>query len=192
MSTTQTSVEYEAKILDVDPTRAIRRVTAAGGELVGSALQRRYVYDIEPGDESRWIRLRDNGSNATLAVKHIRHDGIDGTDEIEVEVEDFDATNALLGMLGFTPKAYQENLRTSFRLRGAQVEIDEWPMIPAYVEIEGRDRQHVVEVAARLGFTEDQLTGENTTKVYARYGIDLTTITDLRSTPTNAPEEGTR
>jgi adenylate cyclase class 2 len=38
----------------------------------------------------------------------------------------------------------------------------------------------VVRVASLLGYAESDLTGENTTKVYARYGIDLSTITDLR------------
>ena len=34
--------------------------------------------------------------------------------------------------------------------------------------------------AAMLGYDEADLTGENTIKVYARYGIDLTAITELR------------
>lgn len=33
---------------------------------------------------------------------------------------------------------------------------------------------------AELGYREDQLAGENTTKVYARYGIDLASIAELR------------
>jgi adenylate cyclase class 2 len=60
------------------------------------------------------------------------------------------------------------------------VELDSWPLIPVYVEIEGRSRDHVIEVARLLGFTETDLTGENTTKIYSRYGIDLSSISDLR------------
>jgi adenylate cyclase class 2 len=48
------------------------------------------------------------------------------------------------------------------------------------VEIEVGSKDEVVRLAALLGYAEDQLTGEDTIKVYARYGIDLTTITDLR------------
>lgn len=40
------------------------------------------------------------------------------------------------------------------------------------------------EVAATLGYSEHRLTGENTTKVYARYGINLPDIPDLRFTAT--------
>jgi adenylate cyclase class 2 len=45
-------------------------------------------------------------------------------------------------------------------------------MIPPYLEIEADSREDVVRVAALLGISEDALTGQNTVKVYARYGID--------------------
>ncbi|MGX6601700.1 class IV adenylate cyclase [Micromonosporaceae bacterium Da 78-11] len=166
--------EFEAKVLDIDPSQITASVLARGGHQRGeTVLQRRHVYDIAAGDDSRWIRLRDTGKAITLAVKQITHDGIDGTDEVEVGVENLETTDQLLGRLGFTAKSYQENRRTSFLLDGAHLEIDEWPMIPPYLEIEASSRDEVVRVAALLGFAEDVLTGENTVKVYARYGVDL-------------------
>jgi adenylate cyclase class 2 len=45
-------------------------------------------------------------------------------------------------------------------------------MIPPYLEIEADSREDVVRVAVLLGISEDALTGQNTVKVYARYGID--------------------
>ena len=116
----------------------------------------------------------------TLTVKEIEHDGIDGTTETEVVVGDFETANELLRRMGFEAKSYQENRRESFELAGARLEIDRWPLIPPYLEIEGDSQQHVVEVAGMLGIPEDRLTGENTVKVYARYGIDLGSIRDLR------------
>ncbi|WP_280275794.1 hypothetical protein [Nocardia wallacei] len=92
------------------------------------------VYDITPGDESKWIRLRDNGTGTTLAVEEITSDAIDGTREIEVSVDDFEATNTLLEMLGFTAKSYQETQRVRFTLDGAQLELDTWPRIPPYLK----------------------------------------------------------
>jgi adenylate cyclase class 2 len=174
-------IEHEVKVLDIDPDAVKGGILAAGGKQVAVArLMRRYVYDIVPGDMSKWIRLRDTGSETTLCVKEIRSDAIDGTLEVETAVGDFAATNDLLGMLGFTPKSYQENRRASFTLGDVQLELDEWPMIPPYLEIEGPTEGDVLRVAGLLGYGEDQLTGENTMKVYARYRIDLTAIQDLR------------
>ena len=169
--------EFEAKILDVHPLKITQVIIACGGCQVGkTTLLRRYVYDIIPNDSSRWIRLRDTGSGSTLTVKEIRHDGIDGTDEIEVGVDQFETANELLGKLGFTPRSYQENRRTSFLLDGTRLEIDEWPLIPAYLEIEADSRDEVLRTAALLGYDESDLTGENTVNVYARFGIDLMTL----------------
>jgi adenylate cyclase class 2 len=173
-------IEHEAKVLDIDPEATEQLILAKGGQLLGDKLMRRYVYDITPGDQSKWIRLRDTGTEVTLTVKEITSDAIDGTHEVEVVVSDFETTNQLLAALGFTPKSYQENKRTSFLLDGAEVEIDSWPRIPPYMEIEAPSRKDVVRVAELLGYTEDELTGENTTKVYARYGIDLAQISELK------------
>lgn len=45
--------------------------------------------------------------------------------------------------------------------------------IPPYLEIEAASPDEVLRVAALLGYDESRLTNENTTKVYLRYGIDL-------------------
>ncbi len=173
-------IEYEGKILDIDPVAVERVILDKGGQKLGEKFMRRYVYDITPSDQSQWIRLRDTAGETTLTVKQITSDAIDGTHEIEVGVDDFAATNALLGMLGFNPKSYQENRRTSFFLDGAQVEIDAWPQIPPYLEIEAGSKHEVVRVAFLLGYTEADLTGKNAIMIYARYGIDLNTVPELR------------
>lgn len=173
-------IEHEAKILNIDPSAAEQLILDKGGQKLGERFMRRYVYDIAPGDQSKWIRLRDTGDEITLTVKQITSDAIDGTHEIEVSVDDFAGTNALLGVLGFTAKSYQETKRTSFILDGAQVEIDSWPRIPPYLEIEAGSKDEVVRIAGVLGYPETDLTGENTIKIYARYGIDLNTIPALR------------
>lgn len=184
------AIEYEAKILDIDPDAIYQLILDRGGHsTTETRLMRRYVYDIDPADQSKWIRLRDTGTEVTLTVKQIIHDGIDGVIEHEITIDNdtalpplgaFDTTNRILGMLGFTPKAYQENQRRSFTLDGARLEVDIWPGIPPYLEIEADSKDEVIRVAKLLGYDETDLTSVNTTKVYARYGIDLTTITDLR------------
>ncbi|GLW53724.1 class IV adenylate cyclase [Kitasatospora phosalacinea] len=174
MSTT----EFEAKILDVEPGKIRALLVAAGAEHVADRLQRRYVYDL-PDRPGAWLRLRDTGSGVTLCVKEIHSDAIDGVTETETAVGDFETTNALLEKLGHRPKAYQENRRSSWRLGGAAVEIDEWPLIPPYLEVEGDSAEHVYATVAALGLPLAGLTSENTTRVYHRYGIDIEAIARL-------------
>ncbi|RZS37484.1 adenylate cyclase class 2 [Herbihabitans rhizosphaerae] len=173
-------IEHEAKILNINPDAIAQRILDAGGERLGESLARRYVYDINPDDKSKWIRLRDTGAQTTLTVKHITSDAIDGTHETEIVVNDFNTANMLLAMMGFTPKSYQENKRISFQLAGAQLEIDTWPHIPTYLEIEAGTKSEVIRIAELLGYTEDQLTAENTIDIYAHHGINLNTTPELR------------
>ena len=173
-------VEYEAKVLNINPDAIIRHISDQGGQDLGERLLRRYVYDIDPNDQSTWIRLRDNGTTITLAIKEVHHDSIAGTQELEIEVSHFALTNQILTRLGFTPKSYQENRRHSFTLNGTRLEIDTWPHIPPYLEIEAGSEQQVLTTAQQLGFTESDLTSINTMALYRDHGIDLATVTDLR------------
>ncbi len=91
-------IEHEAKVLDVDAEGRSAHSGSRGQTEAGRRPMRRHVYDIVPGDMTKWIRLRDNGSEITLCVKEIRSDAIDGTLEVETAVGDFIAANELLGL----------------------------------------------------------------------------------------------
>lgn len=61
-----------------------------------------------------------------------------------------------------------------------KVKIDEWPHIPPYLEIEADTHDDVLRVADLLGYAGDDLTPQNTIKIYQRYGYDPDSIADLR------------
>lgn len=176
-------IEYEAKVLDVDVEDVARRILSAGGSALGSGMTRRYTYDLASDTGQRWMRLREIGGRATVAVKEQVDEGISGTSELEVGVADFAAAAELLACLGFQAKSYQETRRTSYSLDGARLEIDEWPLLAPYLEIEGSSQEHVLRIAELLGFDADSVTGVNTAEIYARNGIDLDGIKELRFDP---------
>lgn len=173
--------EYEVKILDIDVEKIKKKLDEIGAKKYLEREMRRYVYDIDPQDQSKWIRLRDNGEKTTLTIKKIENDGIDGTKEIEVIVNDFEETNLLLNELGFFHKAYQENRRISYKFGRVDIDIDFWPKIPPYVEVESESQEKIERVVEMLGFELTQTTSMSVTKVYAeRYGINIHDYKELK------------
>lgn len=175
------NTEYEARVLEIDREKIVQKIKDLGGKLVGEWEQKRYVYDFTPAEESKWIRLRTNGEVATLTVKEIVNDKIDGTREWEVEVSDFEGTNAILNQLGYKARAYQENRRTRYMLDGVELDIDEWPRIPAYLEIEAASETEVMRVVELLGVEPEKVTTLGVSGIYSDfYGIDVNAIPELR------------
>ncbi len=174
------ATEIELRILNINVEEIKQKLELLGAEKVGEAQQRRYVYDFTPKKENSWVRLRTNGKKTTLTIKEINNDTIDGTEELEVEVSDFDETNSILAKLGYSPRNYQENNRISYKLDGVDIEIDSWPLIPTYLEVEGSSIEEVEAIVKKLGFTMEQTTAINTIKIYKQYGIDLDSIKELK------------
>lgn len=171
--------EYEIKILDIDVDEVKKKLESLGAKLYLERSMRRYVYDFHPKKKDCWIRLRDNGERKTLTIKEIQKDTIDGTKEIEVTVDDFEKTNLLLNKLGYFHKAYQKNRRISYRLDNVKIEIDSWPKIPPYLEIEADSEEEVYKVVALLGFKKSQTTSIGVKKVFTHYGIDIDSFKEL-------------
>ncbi len=172
--------EFEVKALEIDRADLAARIENAGGTHVTDRHMRRYVYDTVPAVAGKWVRLRDTGTEVSLCVKEIRSSQVDGTRETEVGVSDFDLAHAALTASGLAARAYQENRRSSWLLDGVRLELDHWPLIPPYLEIEADTEAEVWAMADRLGLDRSSLTAENTTAVYTRYGIDLESVADLR------------
>lgn len=172
--------EFEAKILEIDVDEVIAKLDVLGARKIGEKMQKRFVYDFVPKIEKTWIRLRTDGEKTTVAIKEIQNDAIDGTKELEILVDDFEKTNIFLEKLGYFAKGYQENKRISYVLGTVAIEIDSWPRIPPYVEIEAQSVLDVEATIKKLGFEVSQTTSINTTDVYKKYGIDIASIKELK------------
>ncbi len=174
------NIEYEVKILEIDVEKIIKKLNYLNAEYIWEFLQKRLVYDFSPIDENKWIRLRQNWEKAYLTIKEITNDSISWTKELETEVSDFETTDKILNKLWYTHKAFQENKRISYILDWANIELDFWPLIPPYLEIEGKNEEHVISVLSKLGFDISDTTSINTKKVYSKYWINLDDIKELK------------
>ena len=155
------NTEYEIRILEVDVENLTRKLENLGAKKVGDWFQKRYVYDFVPKRENQWIRLRTNGEKTTLTYKNIEKDAIDGTKELEIEVDNFEKTNEMLEILGYKNKGYQENKRIRYLLNGVEIDFDSWPRIPTYMEIEGSNEKEVTETLKLLELENAKVCASN-------------------------------
>ncbi len=174
--------EREVTILNIKEEDFIKKLLDNGAVFKDEFLQRRYTYDFTPALKNKWIRLRTNGKKTTLTIKEIKDKkAIDGTEELEVLVGDFDIMNKILKELGYVYRNYQENYRKIYMIDEVEVSIDSWPMIPTYAEIEGKSNEAVISVLNKLGYSLDEATTLDVTSIYNEvYGIDLLNIRELK------------
>lgn len=176
------NVEYEARVLEIDVPNFIKKLEKLGAVKKWERLQKRYTYDFTPKKDNSWVRLRTNGVETTLTIKNVvDKNDVGGTKELEVIVSDFEKTNEILEKLGYKHRNYQENKRIRYMLGNVEIDIDTWPLIPTYVEIEGKNREDVVTILKKLGyFGSNKVTTLDVTSIYNDiYNIDVLNIKEL-------------
>jgi adenylate cyclase class 2 len=146
--------EVEVRFLEVDKDKLMRRLNEVGAQDKGEKLfDERIIYDKEltwrDGGE-QVLRLRTVDGETELAYKKRIEMTADGIEEIEFIVSDVKAAEALLERLGYTGYRYQQKKRHQFELDGVSIDIDTWPQIPTYVELEGLTEEDLKSVAKKL------------------------------------------
>ena len=171
--------EIEARLLECDSKKIIKKLEECGGKFVGDFLQVRNCYDFNPVKENSWVRLRTNGIETTLTIKEVKDKSILGTKECEIKVSDFDTTDELLNKLGYFARSRQENRRIQYLLDGVEVDIDSWPQIPTFVEFEGKSENDIKNVCHKLGIDFDALTTRDVSSIYDYYGKSLSSLPQI-------------
>ncbi len=174
--------EYEATFPDIDPDQIRQQLKTCHAHLDRPAfLQRRWVFDLPPAHAipGGWLRLRHEGERITLTLKVIAGPTIEDQKELELEVNNVQRAEELLGLLGCQKRAYQENTRELWSLDEVAITIDTWPFLSPFVEVEGPSKQAVQDVCEHLGLLyQDALFG-SIDLLYARqYGISPKVITE--------------
>ena len=127
-------------------------------------------------NSKKWIRVRQTNDKTTIAVKHILADN--GTNiqqmlETEIEVPSIKEANNLLEALGYAYKSYQEKERITYVLDDYELDIDTWPGIPTYVEVEGKSEKDLNNILNKLGYSIEETVSCTADEVYERYGLSM-------------------
>lgn len=149
--------EIEAKFINVNHDDLRAKLKVLGAECVQPRrLMKRKNYDFRDKRLERiggWVRARDEGrGKVTMSYKQLTDRSLTGTQEIEIVVDNYEKAVAFIEAIGMQVKSVQETKRESWLLGEVQIELDEWPWVKPYLEIEGPDESSVKKVASQLGF----------------------------------------
>jgi len=176
-----TKTEYEVRVLNIDKEKIIAKLEKLNAKKIDNYNYRRYVYNLHPEVYEKWIRLRTDGKETTLTIKEIQDYTISGTKETEIMVSDFDTANEILNQLGYMPKSYQENIRSRYILDEVEIDIDTWPLIPTYLEVEAENEEKIYKILDKLEIKKDDITTLDVEGIFREiYGINISVIPVLK------------
>ena len=148
-------IEFEARFLSIESEAIRDKLAAQGGvRVMPRTLMRRIVFKNDDiAERGGWLRLRDEGRRITMTYKQTTSDtsAIDTTLEAEIQVNDFHAAKSLLEAMGFEALRYQENYREEWKLGEVTLDLDTWPGLSTFLEIEGPGEGAVRATAEALG-----------------------------------------
>ena len=170
--------EIEVKFLEIDKEAlktTLRELGAidAGEDLLDETIW--YDKEMKWRDvEHKFVRMRVRKDSASLSFKKRHSHDIGGVEEIEFKTHDIEMARLFLERLDLIPFRHQQKLRHTFSLDGVTVDIDTWPQIPTYVELEGESEEDLRSVAAKIGFSWSNARLESARQIIEKvYGIKM-------------------
>lgn len=149
--------EIEVRFLEINEAELKEKLKKLGAKDLGEDfLEEIIFYDKELTWQyirKKIVRIRKtkNGIFLTYKFKEEETSGME-VEEIEFEISDVEKGRAFLEALGLVAYRRQEKKRHKFLFKDVIIDIDTWPKVPTYVELEGPSEDHIREVAKLLGF----------------------------------------
>ena len=132
---------------------------------------------------NKWVRLRQSNNKSVLTSKHILEKNVSkfqNVFETELEVSSLEETNLFLESIGLAKRSYQEKIRYSYVYKSAELEIDIWPLIKPYLEVECDDELIINEILKKLELCDKEIVSLNTEQLYKKIGIDVHSMSELK------------
>lgn len=171
--------EIETKILDIDQASVEKLLVALSAH---QTQKTRLVVDwyrikgIQEGEDPWFLRIRSNSEGVHEVTWKAKSDILGVArkhKEINFLVTEPEKLSDLFEELGLEKYAHQEKDRCSFSLKDWTFDIDQYPGMPAYLEIEGQSEEHVKEAIELLHLENNPTWAEGERKlIQGTYNLD--------------------
>ena len=173
------SNEVETKVLNVDVGAITEKLSALGAQKI---LDTKYSVDwfrtkgSEEGDDQWYLRIRttaDGKSELTWKGQSNILGASRTHKEINLQLDDPEKVRDLLLEIGLEKYAHQEKQRISWTLEDWRFDLDIYPNMPSYLEIEGIDEDHIQKALVLLGLQSNKKnSGGERLLIQDEYGLN--------------------
>lgn len=174
--------EIETRFLEIDKDELVKKLVSLGALDEGEEkLEEMIFYDeaMTWKRKNKFVRLRKTKGKVKLTYKSNVEQTVDSAREIELEVSDLQKCSELFENIGLKIIRRLEKCRHTFRLSDVVIDIDTWPKIPIYAEIEGQSAEALKRVCGQLGFDWEKRFDGDAREVYRHYGYNMDDISIL-------------
>lgn len=173
--------EREIKFLDIDVADLEKKLQAIGAQKQYDEVFEEWIFVKAEWKTKRGrVRVRKGNGKVELAYKETTKGTGQGNIEIEFGITDAKKAKAFIEKMGLENIRHQQKRRLHYIFKGVEIDIDFWPMIPAYVEIEGENLEQLEAVATQLGFDLTKKVELDAVQIYKDiYGIDVGAVKNL-------------
>lgn len=172
--------EIETRFLDINKDELVKKLVSFGAVDQGEEKLEEIIFhaaDMSWVGKNKFVRLRKTKGKVRLTYKENVGQTVDSAQEIELEVSDLDKCSEFFDKIGLEPMRRLEKYRQTFKFDGVTIDIDTWPKIPSYVEIEGQSVESLEKISKKLGMDWEKKFNGDAREVFRHYGYDLDVIT---------------
>lgn len=170
--------ELEIKLLEIDVDEITNKLVVLGANSIFEGYLRNTIFFCAQESDLEYIRIRDDGKITTLTYKKIQPETI-VTIEHEIIVSSYQDAIKLMKLLGLKHKRTDEKFRRRYKLENTFIDIDTWPNIPSYIEIEAKTERDIKNSCSKLGLRFENRFKGDTLDVFRHYGYDPSQVTEM-------------
>jgi adenylate cyclase class 2 len=173
------NTEIETRFLDINKDELIQKLKSLNAKDLGEIkLDEIIFYDDKEKclREKYFVRLRKKGDKTFMTYKSNAKQKVDSAKEIEFEVSSFENAKLFLETIGWPAYRIVEKYRHTFELDDVTLDIDTWPQIPPYVEVEGPSVDSLIAVVDKMGLDWENRFDQDARFVFKHYGHDFDNI----------------
>jgi len=171
--------EVETKILNVDKSQLENKLNSLGAKKILDTKLTVDWYRLQgciEGQDPWFLRIRsysDGKSEVTWKGRSTVLGVARQHPEINLLTNEPTKLAELFKAIGLEPYAHQEKYRLSWTLDDYRFDLDQYPQMPAYLEIEGRSESHIQAAIKLLELTTHEVSSEGErVLIQTKYGLN--------------------